>query len=253
MNITILLDRSYSTALRASVTKELYSFLMLFCVHLPVRSGASVKHRFRFGAFGSAACCLCPASQTAPGPKVFPFSLFTFASSAHEEWSEDRMHLVLECLKGQPFPLLGADNIRQVLLQATTGSHAADHVVVITSWAPGTQTDNTWQVMQSVASVTLVNLEEVVPPTFKQRFLGQQWWVDSKEATAKKLAKKCAFANPKYVRFSPPVETVQKLTRVEQLQQELLQQFKESSCYLSLHHSEDVTCPSTKAICRARE
>lgn len=221
MNITILVDRSYNAMLRLGVSVKLNRFLLELGSYLPING----FNRFRFGAFGSTGCAIDTTSSDVSQP--FSLRVVNLNSAPHELWTEKRSRDMLDTLKGQPFPSLGVNNIREVLHQATTGPNAADHVVLLASWTPGELTHRTWLMTQSVASVTLVNLEEPLPATLTPRHLRMLWWVSDLSATAKKLAKKCAYAKKPMYQFKELGFTPIILTSFEQLHLDLLNDLRQ--------------------------
>ena len=185
LKVTILLDHSNLITFRPEVKLGLYSFLIQVLSKLRV---STKKTLYRFGGFGSRACCLVPCSKE---KRPFLYELRELSVSPHQEWTETAKEEVLTVLHGQPFPSLGYNDIRSVLNVTCNGKHAADHVVVVTSW-PHQNLDETWEVMQSVASVTLVNLDGVKPDRKRLPSLNEMWWVE--DNTAERLAKKLHFA-----------------------------------------------------------
>lgn len=186
LNITILLDHSNPITFCPFVKSALYAFLTQVLTKLRV---STKKTLYRIGAFGSRACSLVPCPKDR---RPFLYEVRELSVSPHQEWTEHAKEEILTVLQGQPFPPLGHNDIRAVLKLACNGKHAADHVVVITCW-PKKSVPDTWAVMQSVASVTLVNLKGE-KPSGKQvlPLLKSLWWVDKN--TAERLAKKLYFA-----------------------------------------------------------
>ena len=213
LKVTILLDRSNVSVFRPVVTRDLYMFLIHVLSSLKV---STKKTLYRIGSFGSRACCLVPC----PKNKLpFLYELRELSVSPHQEWTEKAKKDILTLLPGQPFPPLGHNDIRAVLTLACNGKHAADHVVVITSW-PKNEVDDTWEVMQSVASVTLVNLEGIKPVgTRVLPALKALWWVEGH--TAERLAKKLHFATLASVK-SKKTEAENKITVFEKKQLEII-------------------------------
>ena len=209
LNITILIDCSFTTSVRRDTTKNLYQFLIQVVTHLQTNNK---KILYRFGGFGSVACCLTPTSA---GP--FPYFLYTMVDTPHQEMTEQSKLCLLDTLQGQPFPQLGVNNIRSVLMIATNGKHAAHHVVVIAAWPPGESTADTWKVMQTTGSVTFVNLEE--PTNRLLPHLKSVWWVDGR--SPKRLANKLDHATPSEIKVKAiqPIkkEGVAKMKQVEPL------------------------------------
>lgn len=213
LKITILLDHSNRTTFCPAEKRALYTFLIQVVSKLRVSTRRTL---YRIGGFGSRACCLVPCSKE---KLPFLYELQELSVSPHQEWTEKAKEDILTVLQGQPFPSLGHNDIRAVLKLACNGRHAADHVVVIASW-PKKGVPDTWEVMQSVASVTLVNLKEkkpigkqVLPP------LNALWWVDKK--TAERLAKKLYFATNAAL-ITTSKEEVETLTVFEKKQLELI-------------------------------
>lgn len=216
LQITILLDHSNSITFSPSVKLSLYTFLIQVLTKLRV---STKKTLYRIGAFGSRACSLVPCPKER---RPFLYEVRELSVSPHQEWTENAKEEILTVLQGQPFPPLGHTDIRAVLKLACQGKHAADHIVVITSWPP-TSVPETWEVMQSVASVTLVNLEGE-HPSGKQvlPLLKSLWWVDKN--TAERLAKKLHFATFAALKTKiTEEEEVKKLTVFEKKQLDMIE------------------------------
>lgn len=160
MNITVLIDRSYRSAMCATDSTRMYKFLS----DLVMRLSFKTKNKFRFGAYGSTVAFLCPIYKTDKEnntrPVDFVYQLKGHVDTPHYTWTPDFKAELVFLLKGQPFQTEGYNNVREVLNQITQeGSDRvkADHVVIISCW-PMFENSDWLTVMRQTASVSLVNL-----------------------------------------------------------------------------------------------
>ena len=236
------MDRSFR-ACNTSTSKSLYAFMSTLLAHLrgPVKGKNQLK--YRFGGYGSTVCFLSPTMAHPP----FVHTLGG-VNTPHFALTEKSRSDLLDTLKGQPFPPLGVNNIRDVLTQITTERSVeatAHHTVVLACWEPGTVTDDTWTVMQSLGSVTLVNVHE------KAKRCGQNevtpclrgvWFLSPFSAAA--LAKKLKHASRSAVKPSVPKE-IKPFTQYELLHISMLVFLREFVGQLP-------SCEAAKSGCSAK-
>lgn len=164
MNITVLMDRSYRSAMCATDSTRMYKFLSDLVMRLPFKT----NNKFRFGAYGSTVAFLCPTYNKSDKvekvnntpPVDFVYQLKGHVDTPHYTWTPDSKAELVFLLKGQPFQTEGYNNVREVLSHVTQeGSDKvkADHVVIISCW-PMFENSHWLSVMRQTASVTLVNL-----------------------------------------------------------------------------------------------
>jgi hypothetical protein len=215
VNITIIIDRSFQS-FGVVKSAKLYSLLCQVLENIWTHKKRTVK--YRFGAFGATACFL----SSDDGP--FKYSLKS-TDAPHEVVTAKSKVELIEALQGQPFPLLGVCNIRDVLQTLFSKQDplvVADHVVVIASWTPSPITTDTWLVMQQTGSVSLVNLEQPVPSIPQDVSLKSIWFVS--DNTAFQLCKQMR----KALKHTPtPQFKVQSLTSYEMLHISMLVFLKE--------------------------
>jgi hypothetical protein len=188
VKVTVLVDQSVSLTFQLVVMKKLNFFFQKLVSHLRV---PCKKVHFRFGAFGAQACCLVRCVNKPP----FTHELKELSVSPHEEVTEQSKEDILTVLQGQPFPGLGYTDVRHILKKASEGPNAADHVILLASWPVTEDLVNTWHIMQSITSVTLVNLEATKPEGCRRPSLCSTWWVDDVEETTIRMARKLFYCD----------------------------------------------------------
>ena len=170
MNITILMDRSFR-ACTTDVARTLYAFVIQLLQHLKPKNKNGDVLKYRFGGYGSTVCFLSPTTKFGPFPYVLEGR-----HTAHQELTEQSRQDLKDVLQGQPFPTLGTNNIREALLQVgASGGAATNHTIVVAYWEPGPSTADTWNVMQSLGSVTLVNLHPDTARVIEKHSLWGVW------------------------------------------------------------------------------
>lgn len=183
------MDRSFR-ACTTDVSSTLYAFVIDLLQHLKTQNKNGDVLKYRFGGYGSTVCFLSPTTKFGPFPYVLEGR-----HTAHQELTEQNRKDLKDVLQGQPFPSLGTNNIREILLQVGANGAGATHTIVVACWEPGPLTADTWSVMQSLGSVTLVNLHPDTARVIEKPKLRGVWPRSPK--TARLLSKQLKFVFPK--------------------------------------------------------